>query len=327
VRYVVYGAGAVGGTIGARLHEHGHSVVLIARGAHYEALRDGGMRFETPDGVQQLEIPVVDHPSAIEWTGDEVVLLTMKSNDTVAALDTLVATAPADIAIACVQNGVANEAEALRRFAHVYGVCPMLPAAHLEPGVVLAYGEPNSGILDLGRYPSGVDAVAEETAAAFDGSRLASRADPRIMRVKYRKLLLNLGNALEAASGHGVRRTDLYPRAVEEAEACYRAAGIDCASETEDRARRDGTMRHGSIAGRERSGGSTWQSLARGAGVSEIDWLNGEIVLLGRRHGVPTPVNAALQRIANRLAREHVPPGSLSVDELEAEVAQLTGQT
>jgi 2-dehydropantoate 2-reductase len=221
-----------------------------------------------------------------------------------------------------VQNGVANEEEALRRFGRVYGVCPMLPAAHLEPGVVLAYGEPNSGILDLGRYPSGVDDTAEQMAAAFDRSRLASRAEPRIMRLKYRKLLLNLGNALEAATGHDVRRTDLYPQAVDEALACYRAAGIDCASEAEDRARRDGTMRHGSIAGRERSGGSTWQSLARGTGVSEIDWLNGEIVLLGRRHGVPTPVNAALQRIANRLARDRVPAGSLSVDDLEAEAAR-----
>jgi 2-dehydropantoate 2-reductase len=44
--------------------------------------------------------------------------------------------------------------------------------------------------------------------------------------------------------------------------------------------------------------------------------LNGEIVLLGRSHGVPTPVNAALQRLANQLAASGRPPGSMSTEEL-----------
>jgi 2-dehydropantoate 2-reductase len=41
---------------------------------------------------------------------------------------------------------------------------------------------------------------------------------------------------------------------------------------------------------------STWQSFARGA-TSEIDYLNGEVVRLGRLHGVATPVNERLQRL------------------------------
>jgi 2-dehydropantoate 2-reductase len=70
------------------------------------------------------------------------------------------------------------------------------------------------------------------------------------------------------------------------------------------------------VGDRPRPGGSSWQSLARGSGSIETDFLNGEVVLLGRLHGVPTPRNAALQRLAGRLAREHRPPGSLSPDEL-----------
>jgi 2-dehydropantoate 2-reductase len=50
----------------------------------------------------------------------------------------------------------------------------------------------------------------------------------------------------------------------------------------------------------------------------EADHLNGEVVLLGRLHGVPTPVNELLQRTANRMARNRVAPGSVPVDELEA---------
>ena len=57
MRYIVIGAGAVGGTIGARLHQSGCDVLLVARGAHYEALRERGLRLITPDSDQVLDIP------------------------------------------------------------------------------------------------------------------------------------------------------------------------------------------------------------------------------------------------------------------------------
>ena len=49
--------------------------------------------------------------------------------------------------------------------------------------------------------------------------------------------------------------------------------------------RRGDLLRLGPVGGRERGGGSSWQSLARGSGTIEADYLNGEIVLLGRLHG------------------------------------------
>ena len=74
----------------------------------------------------------------------------------------------------------------------------------------------------------------------------------------------------------------------------------------------------GEISGATRRGGSTWQSLARGARELECDYLNGEIVLLGRLHGVPTPVNELLQQLAAEASRTGRPPGSLTVEELLA---------
>jgi 2-dehydropantoate 2-reductase len=70
-------------------------------------------------------------------------------------------------------------------------------------------------------------------------------------------------------------------------------------------------------------GGSSWQSLARGTGSVEADYLNGEIVLLGRQYGVPTPVNETLQRLANTAARERRSPGSMTVAEVTAAVEAL----
>jgi 2-dehydropantoate 2-reductase len=183
---------------------------------------------------------------------------------------------------------------------------------------VQASAAPVSGILDVGRYPEGVDEVSKAVAAALSASRFDSLATPRVMRAKYSKLLMNLANAIEAACGSAARASGLAPRARAEGEAVLRAAGIDFASPAEDAARRGDTLRIRPIDGQRRGGGSSWQSLARGAGSIEADYLNGEIVLLGRTEGVATPVNAMLQRVANRLAAAHATPGSLTVPELEA---------
>ncbi|NUU24463.1 MAG: ketopantoate reductase family protein, partial [Streptomycetaceae bacterium] len=75
------------------------------------------------------------------------------------------------------------------------------------------------------------------------------------------------------------------------------------------------------LHGAPRGGGSSWQSLNRGTGTIEADYLNGEIALLGRLHGVPTPLNDLLQRLANTFARERRAPGSMPVGEL----VRLTG--
>ena len=72
------------------------------------------------------------------------------------------------------------------------------------------------------------------------------------------------------------------------------------------------------INGNERGGGSSWQSLTRGTGSIEADYLNGEIVLLGREFGVPTPVNEVLQRLANRAASDRRAPGGLTPTEVLA---------
>jgi 2-dehydropantoate 2-reductase len=242
----------------------------------------------------------------------------MKSQDTRAALEQLGQLAPISTPIVCLQNGVENEREALRRFPNVYAVCVMLPTTHLVPGVVEAYSAPVSGILDAGRYPAGVDDAARTVADAFAGASFVSEARPDIMRWKYAKLLMNLGNALEALCGPSARLGPLYARLRAEGEACLRAAGIDFASAEEDTERRGDLIRVQPIGGRRRGGGSTWQSFQRGTGSIETDYLNGEIVLLGRRHGVPTPANELLQRLAHEAAAQARPPGSVPVDELEA---------
>lgn len=316
MRYVIYGAGAIGGVMGARLFQHGYDVVLIARGDHYVALARDGLRLDAPDETVTLPVPTVDSPDKLTFAEDDVVVLAMKSQDTREALLQLASLAPATLSVVCAQNGVENERQALRHFGSVYGMCVMMPAAHLTPGVVSGYSSPISGLLDLGRWPEGVDERARQIAASLSASTFDSVAREDIARWKWGKLMTNLGNAVEAVCGRGARGGVLTGLVWEEGVAVLSAAGIEYVEHEEDARRRDDLLSDRPVAGTERGGGSSWQSLTRGTGSIETDYLSGEIVLQGRLVGVATPANELLQRLANELARDHRSPGSVSEDDV-----------
>ena len=113
MRFVVYGAGAIGGVIGVRLLQAGHDVVLIARGEHLRRMQRDGLRFQSPTEDLTLPVEAVGRPSAVDFDGDEIVLMTMKSQHTHDALLDLRQAAGDQVPVVCAQNGVSNEAAAL----------------------------------------------------------------------------------------------------------------------------------------------------------------------------------------------------------------------
>lgn len=344
MRYIIVGAGAVGGTIGARLRQGGHDVVLVARGAHHAALAGLGLRFATPAGVATLRLPAVSGPAELSLRPDDVLIVAVKAQDAVAALDAWAwrpvaggGVAAHSLPVFCAQNGVAGERMALRRFRHVYGMCVWLPATHLEPGVVEAQGAPKTGLLPVGCYPAGTDETARRVAADLAGSTFLAPVSADVMHYKYGKLLSNLANAVEAVcgvvpgpggstagsngAGDAAAAAELRRRARQEGEAVLTAAGIGYMDPAELVALGRHQVRIQPAGGAHRTGGSSWQSLTRGTGSIEADFLNGEIVLLGREHGVPVPVNELLQRLANQFAAEHRAPGSITPGEMAALMA------
>jgi 2-dehydropantoate 2-reductase len=315
VRYIIYGAGGIGCAIGGKLLQAGRDVVLIARGEHLDRMRSDGLRLITPSGATTLAVPVASHPSEIEFREDDVVLLTMKSQHTQAALKDLRASA-GDVPVICAQNGVANERMAARLFPRVYAMVVVLPATFLEPGVVVMSAENDAGMLDAGFYPEGTDPVIEHVTRDLAASGFAAQPDANVMRLKYAKLLNNLANAVQALCGTDAAAGDIVRAVRDEALACYEAAGI--VASLAELGARSATMKVSPIEGQSRQGGSTWQSLARGAGSIETDYLNGEISLLGALHGVATPYNRMLQAAASEAVRDRREPGSYSVEELKA---------
>lgn len=317
MRFIIYGVGAIGGTFAAALAGAGHEVIGIARGSMLDAiLSNGGLTFRTTAGSRLVKFPVVGAPAELQFRPDDVILLTMKGQDTAPALDELRAAGLTTEAVVCAQNGVNNERLALRLFPNVYGMTVMLPADYVTAGEVICYGTPKYGIVDLGRYPQGLDDNVAAIATAFDSAGFAAFPLEHVMRSKYGKLRENLGNVVEAALGHGSRSGPLMDAVQAEATAVYKAAGIDWVAVGNSDPRRKGLMDMGAVEGVTRTGGSSVQSLKRGTGTIETDYLNGEIALLGRLHGVPTPLNAGLVAIGQELAGKGAKPGSMTEAEL-----------
>ena len=165
----------------------------------------------------------------MRWAPEDVVLLTTKGQDTLAALLALRAAAGDQVPVVCAQNGVENERLAQRFFQHVYGAVVMAPTTHLEPGIVEAHGSVLSGMIDLGRFPAPerITLSGAPSRRPLMRAQFLFRAVPDIMRLKYAKLLLNLGNAVQALCGSGKDAQELTTRAVAEGRQVLDAAGIE----------------------------------------------------------------------------------------------------
>jgi 2-dehydropantoate 2-reductase len=322
VRVIIYGAGAVGSLIGGRLRQGDAEVVLVGRPAHVAAIRERGLRLRTAKDVDTVDIDAVESIDQLTPTSDDVVLITAKTQDTPAIHASLFDWNP-EVAVICGTNGVEHERMALRRFARVYAMVIQLPAEFEKPGEITVLCGPTNAILDVGCYPAGVDATTEQVAALIDSApRLLSEVDGDVMTKKYGKLLVNLGNIADAACGVAGRRARVVQAAIDEGKRVLEAAGIpweQSPDRIEHYKKRAGTMRFDFPEGDTFIGGSTWQSLVKGATTLETDFFNGEILMLGRLHGIETPTNRFLQRYAARLLRGEMRAGSVAPEQLDAE--------
>ena len=315
MRIIVYGAGAVGGVIATALAHAEQDVIGVARGARLQAIRDTGLTLRNPDRSVHARFEGAASAQDIDFRSDDAIVLVVKGQDTIAALHDLRTAGVTDQPIFCAQNGVANETTALRYFPNVHGINVMLPCQFMTPDETIAWCSPNYGNFDIGRYPHGIDAADEALAKALTPAGIEGFPQADVMAYKYGKLILNLGNIVEAVLGRGFKASDMTEHLRAEGRGVLEAAGIEWRDVGPADPRRD-RMKNGNVAGVTRIGGSTTQSLARAAGSVETDFLNGEISYLGRRYGLPTPANDYVTALAVRFAREKKRIGAINPDEL-----------
>ncbi len=297
-RVVVIGAGAIGAGVGGLLWEAGADVLLVARGAHAEALARDGLDLRLPGGPRRLRVPVGE-VGDVE-PGDLVLLATM-GHDTAAA----VASLPGNTPIVCFQNGL-RPLEALGE-RPVVATMVYVPAERRAPGVVVLAGSPAPGAIFLGRWPSGLNGTARALAAALARAGFRAEVKADIAPWVRAKTLTNLGGVFAALCDDPPR--DLVERCVDEARACFAALGAAVVPDDEFDAA-IGPMEVAAVDGLPRVGGSTRHALARGDRL-ETASLHGYFVDLGVSVGVSTPLNAALVTLAERAFRERWSPGTL----------------
>lgn len=310
MRYVVFGAGAIGCTLGAHLHMTGAEVVLVGRGEQARVIGEAGLHFVTGDHDLTLDIPIVDSAtSAGSFTDETTVLLCVKSQHTLPALGQLKsAGAGRSTSLVCCQNGIWNEPTAARVFRDIHGMSTLVRSVFLRPGLVLNPMTGTYGFVEVGRFPSGVDSLDEALADDLRRAGFSARTHPDVMLPKAAKCLGNLGNVVRALVDPVAE--ELEERLRTEAADVWRACGIEWEDYAEFRRRVE------ELRGRfevppgyedELGFGSTWQSIRRNAGSVETGLLNGEVVRLGELVGVEAPYNRLVTDLAEQMVREGLP--------------------
>jgi len=330
MRLIVYGAGAVGSTIGGHLFKTGHcDVVLVGNPDHVDRIREAGLRLITADGEFILKVPACKLASELApFRDDDVVLLTAKSQHTPRCLGQLKnAGAPRTLPIFCCQNSLVNEPLATRVFDKVYGVMEVMSAIFLEPGTVInCKTGRTAGFLEVGSYPRGLDDLAQAVSRAFCEAGFAGGVNCWVMKAKGAKTLVNLSNAFEAITNKGYGNGEFMANAREEATRILSAAGIEWEPYEEflKRVHEDQAV-YRMPKGYERLGprSSSWQSLFRGTGNIEAEELNGEVVKLGRLLNLSAPYNEVLWRVAKEMAEKKEKPGKYTIQQLEEKVRKL----
>jgi 2-dehydropantoate 2-reductase len=332
-RYVIIGAGAIGGTVGAVLARASIPAVLVARSRHAEVLAAEGMTLRTPDGTFRTAVTTASRAADVRLTDRDVLFFATKTQQLDAALAEwvdqpvhgrggVIGTAGERLPAMTALNGVAAEEKALRYFRRVFGVCVWLPAVHLEPGEVIVRSWPVAGQFHISRWPASVSTqddaevlsgLGETWSVAGIRVNLAEDVAPW----KYNKLLSNLGNVVGALSADPADTGEVAAAVLSEGESVLRCAGIEFVSfETSTAARADGPAMRPVPGWNGGPSNSTWQSLSRHTGDVETDFLNGEIVRIAHRHGITAPLNAALARAARAAVRNGSGPGRYSAAQL-----------
>jgi Ketopantoate reductase len=328
-RYVIVGAGAVGAHLAAQFTLAGIDAVLIARGAQLDALRDAPLELRKAQGTQRVTVQVAADAAEARLTAADRIVFAVKSQDienTVSQwawqpLGDDSSGVVADLPALVLQNGVAAEDVARRRFRSVISIATVVPVNYLEPGVVIPYAGSGSGYFQVGALENaGAEdlALVDEVADDLSRAGYVVRVRQDISRRKHEKLLHNILNAVSVLDGEASDREALSAGLLAEAREVLRASGVDLdVPQDVDLGAALGPRAVEPTQERPVFRGSTWQNFAKGT-PSEVDFLNGEIVLLGRRHGVPTPLNERVQRTLGRSSALGEAPGTHRISDILA---------
>ena len=233
MRFVMIGAGGVGGCFGGELARAGHDVTMFARGTHLDAIRQKGLTIRAPDDEFVVRVGATDRIEEIGET--DVAIVTVKSYSLRDVMPVTRAAAERGALVVPFLNGVTAADELIAGGvpkSNVLGGLAKISAARVAPGVI----ERRSGFQSavIGELGGGVSDRASGLAAALRGANIEARASESIDIELWQKFVF----ITAVAAVCGLARTPIGPvrdapggrklfeRAVSEVVAVARAQGV-----------------------------------------------------------------------------------------------------
>jgi 2-dehydropantoate 2-reductase len=331
MRVGVYGAGSIGAYVGGRLAASGVAVTLVGRAPLAAAVAAEGLRVSDFRG---FDVTLPPTALTVATTADaladyDCVLVTVKALDSAAAAAALAPVLREGAIVVSLQNGVRN----VEQLATALGPRAVTVVAGMVGFNVLGksarhFHQATSGRLAIAALSSG---APPPVAAALAAAGVPTDVERDLAPIQWGKLLFNLNNAVNALSGvplaeqlgsRGYRR--IMAACIREGHAVLARAGIAAKFDAPVPTSWIPTLMElptplfrllarKMVAVDPSARSSMWEDLQRRR-PTEIDLLNGEIVALGRAHGVPTPFNTRLIELVK--SYENQPPPSLSAEVL-----------
>lgn len=296
MRIAVVGVGGVGGYFGARLADGGEDVFFIARGPHLEAIRDGGLHVESPEG--DLHLPLVNATNDSSEIGPvDVVLLAVKAWQLTAAIEANHSLLGAETAVVPLLNGVDAPtalASALGAKHALGGLCGIV--AHLDgPGRVKHVGA--VPFVRFGELDNVVTSRVEQLRGAFERSGVRVGIPADITVAMWQKFLFIAPTSAVGAvtrATFGVMRQmpetrDLVERAMRETLAVGQAEGVALTDEHM-------VLAIGLLEAAPDGGTTSMQRDIEAGRPSELEAQTGAIVRRSERLGIATPLNDVFYR-------------------------------
>lgn len=287
----VAGAGAVGCHYASLLHQAGVDVALLARGAHLKALQADGLKHESMGKVTTVRMPASD--AAAILADCDIVLIAAKNTALPDILSQIAPHLAAGALVVTLQNGVrAPELAAAALPGHPVAAGSAFIGVRIEaPGYVIHSA---AGHIRFAPWTDNASEPLAALVAAFNEAGVDAAVEPDARTMLWTKMLWNCGfNAITALTRRYARDIATNPdtvrwveAAMRETEAVAHAEGATLASDAV----------HKYIAGSRNMGEvktSMWQDMEHGR-ATEIADMNGQVVELAEKHGLPVPVNAML---------------------------------
>ncbi len=336
MRFLVWGAGAIGGTLGAFLARAGHDITLVdAATDHVDAINANGLRITGP--IAEFTVrPTAQPPDRLTGSWDTIILATKAHHTETAVRALLPHLTPAGCVVSA-QNGLNELAiAAVVGEARTVGAFVNFGADYLEPGSILyggrgtvmvgeAFGAPSQRItprtLALRDAWRDFDDRAAATANIWGylwakeayGAMLFATALTNesiadgLARPEYRPLYIALAREILAVTlARGV-----HPEAFDgfDPAAYVPAAPAGAAEQALDH-----LVAHNRKSAKTHSG--IWRDLAVRKRPTEVDAQLGLVAVLGAEAGVPTPLTSAVVKLIHEIERGERPQSMEALDAL-----------